>query len=97
DIAAGNLEAVQASSGSGDEDRVLPADVVRHAVQGIHVMHRVLGEAAVDGQAAGAMPLGDFAVIQARRVHAQQAVVTPSAAFVSFDGHPVTCSELVDV
>ena len=97
DVAAGNVQAIQTGTRGRHQHRVLPGHVGGQAIQRVDVVEHVLGEAAVGGQAAGAMAFGSVAVIQARGVHAEQAVVAAATAFVGFDGYPVARREFVDV
>src|SRR5205823_7777730 len=56
----------------------------------------VFGEAAVGGEAAGAVALGDAAVVQARGVHAEDAVLATAAPFVDLARDAVPDAQLVD-
>jgi hypothetical protein len=75
---------------------LLEGEVLGEPVEGVDVVHRELGEAAVAGEALGAVALGEVAVVEARRVPALDAVLAAVAALVHLDGHAIADPELVD-
>src|SRR5207244_13182968 len=71
------------------------AHAFRDAVERVDVIDRVLGQPAVGGEAVGAMPALDVAVVQAGGVHAADAVLAAAAAHVGLDHDPIADLELV--
>ena len=93
-------QAVHRGAGGDDQRRLL----VRHRVgdrdQRVDVVDLVLAEAAVGGEAVGAVALVDVAVIEAvvvaRGVHALAAALALAAAGVDFDRHALADLVFVD-
>ena len=97
---ADNVEPVHGGAGGDDQCRLLVAHVLGNMGQGVDIVDRVLREAAIGGEAVGAVPLIHlaivFAVVQASGVHALAAAFAATATGVHFDRHPVADMKLVD-
>src|SRR5438093_3797545 len=96
DVAAHEVDGPQGRGRRGHHARLLEGQVRRQPVEGVDVVDRVLGEAAVAGETLRAMPLPDVAVVQAGGVPALDAVLAAVAALVHLDRDAVAHPKLVD-
>ncbi|MPL59882.1 hypothetical protein SDC9_05438 [bioreactor metagenome] len=92
---AGMLDTEESGARGGDDRCLVEGNIVGNLADGIHVIHRVLGETAIGSEAVSPMSLGQIAVIEAGGILAVDAIATTPAALVHLDGHPVSQDELV--
>ena len=93
-------QAVHGGAGGDDERRLFVRHRVRNGHERVDVVDLVFAEAAVGGEAVGAVALVDVAVVQAvvvaGRVHAFAAALALAAAGVDFHRHPLADPVFVD-
>ena len=94
--AAHHVEPVHRGAGGDDQRRLRVGHVVRDVDQRVDVVDRVFGEAAIGGEAVGAMAFRAIAVIEARGVHAFAAARAAAAAGMHLDRDAIADLELVD-
>ena len=90
-------QAVHRRPGGDDQRRLRVAHGVGHPRQRVDVIDGVFGEAAVGGEAVGAMALVGLPIVQARGVHALAAALALAAAGMDFHADAFADLELVDV
>src|SRR6185437_9333620 len=96
DQAAQDVEPVHRGAGGDHQRRLGVAHVVGHMDERVDVVDGVLGEAAIGGEAVGAVALLRLAVIEARGVHALAAALAAAAAGMHLDGDAIAHLILVD-
>ena len=95
-----SVSAVHRGAGGDDQRRLLVRHGVGNGDQRVDVVDLIFAEAAVGGEAVGAVALVDLAVIEAvvvaRGVHALAAALALAAAGMDFDSDALADRELVD-